>query len=604
MIEREKGTMMNRLTLFIPKDTDWMRSTFIAVGLASLLYELLPVGSGMEVRIRDLGSAYQVTSGMELEAYRTRVQERGYLPPLLPALVKKYTPAEQRAIDQSDDPEAERQRIRQQYVPQGFLGTIVDYVAEKSKPSRHILSKKDEVQEGAPSVRPPDYPLWEHVLSNFGSGKGIDGYRKVLRLWHIHQGENALKLFDLIIDFYGGQLEEPEEALKIWKKYVRPQREEANGNVTALSIIAPTASKGVFSPSAASYQGGKQLKTFWLESYLNWAGYMEVGMPFRSGSDALMYYPLPQDITFSNLRHLINEYRASPLTAALYHYAFSYPRAKLDILSQNVFYQSMVEHLLSNPPESRHINLISGLVGYYYKNLTSHTPFDEVTFRLPPWLPDDADDEVLEHAQTLLKEHHNIISALRGEFAEDLSILAAYRRFITHGEPEAWIDFCIQYNQYRFSKLLEQSWLPLLSLELLEETLMNQEIRDYRPILQNPGFRNIAKAIRSCTVDLRYWKDVKNQNTQFKVRHGLGADLLRVAHDAERFVETLSDFVHDYTRESANVQAQFGETRPFITVDDLEDVIGLVSEYGSRVVASLLVAAGYASDYQRKEQSA
>ena len=132
---------------------------------------------------------------------------------------------------------------------------------------------------------------------------------------------------------------------------------------------------------------------------------------------------------------------------------------------------------------------------------------------------------------------------------------------------------------------------------------MNQDKKDYRPILKDPGFRSIAAAIRACTVNLRYWKDVKKTQTAFKVRHGLGDDLRRNAHDSDRFIEALSEFVHDYMRESSSVQANTGETRDFITADDLYAVTSLVERYGSRVVANLLVAAGYASDYVRKESN-
>ena len=123
--------------------------------------------------------------------------------------------------------------------------------------------------------------------------------------------------------------------------------------------------------------------------------------------------------------------------------------------------------------------------------------------------------------------------------------------------------------------------------------------KDYRPIIENPGFQAIASAIRACTVTERFYQ--RNQNRPFKVRHGLGDDLLRHAHDPERFLETLSGFLHDYARESSNVQANTGDTRVFVTTDHIADVVGLVNDYGSRIVAHLLVAVGYAS-YRKSEQ--
>ncbi|HRL14589.1 MAG TPA: hypothetical protein PKX07_22085, partial [Aggregatilineales bacterium] len=178
------------------------------------------------------------------------------------------------------------------------------------------------------------------------------------------------------------------------------------------------------------------------------------------------------------------------------------------------------------------------------------------------------------------------------------------------GDPDDWIEFAIGYSQHRFKKLPDATWMPFLTDSVFAITLHNtqqedssmQDKKDYRPILENSGFQSIANAINSCTVYLRYVKDVKKQNVAFKVRHGLGDDLRRNAHNPDQFIADLSEFVHDYSQESASVQANTGETRPFVTANDLFEVTGLVAEYGSRVVANLLVAAGYASRYERKSE--
>jgi hypothetical protein len=77
-------------------------------------------------------------------------------------------------------------------------------------------------------------------------------------------------------------------------------------------------------------------------------------------------------------------------------------------------------------------------------------------------------------------------------------------------------------------------------------------------------------------------------------------DLRRRAHNSNDFIEDLTSFLHDYTRESSNVQVDTSETRPFVTQDDLSQIIQLIEQYGSRVVANLLVAAGYCSAYRAK----
>lgn len=122
--------------------------------------------------------------------------------------------------------------------------------------------------------------------------------------------------------------------------------------------------------------------------------------------------------------------------------------------------------------------------------------------------------------------------------------------------------------------------------------------KDYRPILDNPGFQKIAGAINYCTSYSRYKKDVQKDRTfPYKVRHGLGDDLLRNAHNPELFLLDLSDFIHDYRRESINVHANTGKTRTEIEPDDIHEITGLIAQFGSRIVAHLLVATGYAARF-------
>jgi hypothetical protein len=308
---------------------------------------------------------------------------------------------------------------------------------------------------------------------------------------------------------------------------------------------------------------------------------------------------------------IMRQYRDSNYVRDLYDYSNLTPRAKIDALSQIAFYLSMIAHYRDNIPEPDappweqiDPNAISGLVGYYYKDISTQIPFDETTFALPAWLPLDANRDALTESLNALEAHWSLIDAIRDGYAIELTILAHYRRFIALGDADDWIAFTIAYSQYRFARMVDPVWLPQLHIEVLEKTLMNIPHKDYRPIIENVGFRNIAAAIRHCTVQTRYFKDVQKQSITFKVRHGLGDDLRRRAHDADHFIEDLGNFVYDYMRESSNVQANTGETRPYITDEDITDVVALVETYGSRVVASLLIATGYASKLPRKSEEA
>ena len=611
---------MAETTLFVEKNTDQMRSTLVTYGLADLLIHLAEPGAGADVRIVDQGSAYGLqVAGRDPGALLDFVRRRG-LPPLLPAILKPLSANEKKLVE-AGLPEDE---VRRRYKPLGFPADhVVDYGAEKQKADETRQARRKTREEGDVPVRPRDYPLWAHLCSYFGKGSAMRiGYPLVVHAWHAHQGECAAELCELILWAYDDFPNRLDEARLIWRDQIKPRLDTSGfqlfgwdgpqTDISALSIVSPTTAQGSFTLTGAKGINTETPEIFWLEMYLAFAGYMAAAMPFNAGGDALLYYPLPREIQFTFLRRTMDSYRDSGSVRHLYDYSNVMPRAKIDALSQIAFYESMIKRYLANlddpnanPWEQTETNAVSGLVGYYYKNISTQIPFDETTFALPAWLPLQPDTSALEEALAVLNGHRELIEAIRGDYAEELEILASYRRFAALGAPEDWIDFAIAYSMHRFNKMVDSPWMAHLQIELLEKTLMNNpQYKNYRPILENPGFRNLAKAIRSCTVQLRYFKDVKNQQTAFKVRHGLGDDLLRRAHDADDFIEDLGHFVHDYMRESSNVQAIYNETRPLITEDDLYQVVALVNEYGSRVVASLLVAAGYSSSFARKEQEA
>ncbi len=114
------------------------------------------------------------------------------------------------------------------------------------------------------------------------------------------------------------------------------------------------------------------------------------------------------------------------------------------------------------------------------------------------------------------------------------------------------------------------------------------------PILESEGFRNIAYAIRQSTVTAQYRKN-KMDDRRYAVRYGLGRDLVRQSQYPVDFISALSDFLHAYNAESAQVmENRSGPYRRSIKTSDIEEITRLIDEHGSDVIAKLLVAFGYA----------
>lgn len=131
--------------------------------------------------------------------------------------------------------------------------------------------------------------------------------------------------------------------------------------------------------------------------------------------------------------------------------------------------------------------------------------------------------------------------------------------------------------------------------------------RKLKPILDSAGFRNVAAAIRRSTVIPQYFKS-RGDKGPYEVRYGLGAELLRQSAYPERFIQTLSAFLHDYNRETAQVYERFKGNPPVrrtrVTTKDMQQVVALIDEYDSQTVASLLVAYGYAREPREQEAEA
>jgi hypothetical protein len=605
------------MQLFVEKDTDLMRSTFIAIGVAALYEQLAPPGSGQAVRLWDAGGAYVVEVPYEAEQTSAYLERRdGRLPVLIPALKKKFSAGDLKELEK--DPGS---TIRFKYTPQGFPGMhIVDYEAQQTLASENRKAKKGERVEGQPEQVHPDYPVWAHLCSYFGKGSAMRvGYPAVLHAWNAHRGESAQALLELVGWLYSDCPNPTGDAQYHWKQSILPRLDYADYDllttVSSMAVISPSTSKGAFSESVSSKLTENTPEEFWLPIYLAFAGYMLAGMPFTLGSDVLTYYPLPVNTSLSRLRSQMAAYRASEEGRSLYRYSGLMPRARLDALQYIRYYQGLARHIRNNLPEfegDTWVNAISGLVGYYYKDIGgTQIPFDETAFTLPEWLAGGMNEDHLGAIDQLLGAHYDLVNSIRGRTdytSDELNVIHTYRRFITLGNPDDWVAFAIAHTRYWFSQVTDKPWLNFptaqLSLKIFKETLMalQHDKMDYGPIMDSPGFQNISNAIRACTVLARYRKDVKKDSFPFKVRHGLGDDLLRHADNPAEFIADLSGFIHDYARESSSVQVDTGETRSFVSDADLRQIMDLVTLYGSKVVAHLLVATGYASAYRPKSE--
>ena len=116
------------------------------------------------------------------------------------------------------------------------------------------------------------------------------------------------------------------------------------------------------------------------------------------------------------------------------------------------------------------------------------------------------------------------------------------------------------------------------------------------PIVETPGFQNVAYAIRHSTI-IPQSRKARNEDNLYDVRYGLGAELKRKATVRDEFVVALSNFMQNYNQENAQVlENKKQQMRRDLRTSDIQEVIRLVDEYGPEVVANLLIAFGYARE--------
>ena len=126
--------------------------------------------------------------------------------------------------------------------------------------------------------------------------------------------------------------------------------------------------------------------------------------------------------------------------------------------------------------------------------------------------------------------------------------------------------------------------------------------KELRPIVENPGFQNMAYAIRHSTV-IPQARKARGQPILYDIRYGLGAELKRKATVRDEFVAALMDFAQSYNQENAQTLEHTGQQmRRDLRTSDIEAVVGLIDEYGSEVVAHLLIAYGYAREPREEEE--
>jgi hypothetical protein len=221
---------------------------------------------------------------------------------------------------------------------------------------------------------------------------------------------------------------------------------------------------------------------------------------------------------------------------------------------------------------------------------------------LPAWSGDLRTRDDVMALQEIIDEHLDVVRGIDEGHSDGFDLLRRYRDFVSSGNWEAFFDFAAGYSHEILRRLNEGARdVPTFTTSRLRRLMMTNR-KDLTPIVENSGFQNVAYAIRHATI-VPQTRKAKGQENLYEVRYGLGAELKRKGTVRDEFVAALTDFIQSYNQENVQkLESKRQQMRRDVRTTDIAEVVRLIDEYGSEVVANLLIAYGYARE-PREEQT-
>ena len=593
---------MYQQTYYVDKRTGTFADVFLAYGLATLLDSVLDrfVEGDHWVRIRDCGPYYAI----ELSH---RMQEEW----VNQAPLRALAPYIRTGWEEPGDLEG---------LP---ASALIDYPEERDRFLRYIHNVRETMpQEELAKVKPhPRFPILAWVVEP--RMQALGSYNKLILRWQKmdrHFTENLRHIL-MLCATPDGDVEAIESA---WRKRMKEMGGESKSEATLLQLFNPSQGKGQNEPKASRLEMGN-IKSFWLLEYLKAVGMYHCAVPRRvQGTDDRKTYALApvnmrlgandavlaafQEALWNDTAERLKRRKRPPRRLAAFQEAlWSDTAVRMDILSALRYTrcflewceagrgQDLLAELLGQGPE----NFVAGMYVAYYKSLGRASAVMNLSFiELPRWMRVQSPDDVQTY-KGVIEEHENIIRNIDEERG-GYDLLVYYRDFLSGGKWEAFFDFAAAYASFLMRELDRGHYrVRPFTIHNLEVLIMKSN-EPLTPILETPGFRNIAEAIRRSTIIPQYRG---RGESEYDIRYGLGQELKRKALYNDEFIAALSEFMQSYNAENARVYEKTGKQyRKNILTNDVEDIVRLVDKYGATTVGNLLIAFGYAREPREEEE--
>jgi hypothetical protein len=583
---------MSQDVFFVDKTTHTFSDTLAAFGLAALLQEVLDrANQGGSIRLADEGDTYRLTCEPAIED--DWPEQVAGLPFILAPLIR--TPKNAAKL------------------PADLLPTaVVDYEAVRDhrneywearrglpKEARQALARGEyhPAHDSLPSMPDPRWDIFRAI-----NPAGLAGYNGLMAQWW----DSQAALPDLLRLLFGMTANTPNNldgAEAGWKQLAKEKNLPGAAQATAGQIFNPGQGKGQNRAKADNLSMGN-VKSFWLLEWLKAAGFYRAGFTkqLQGVKDRKTYVVAPHDISLKAHQKIMSSFRDKM--------PFSEAATRSDVLVALRYSQAFLNYCQENQAEDLWAQLMGGgspsdaVSGFYvafYKNLGNSAATMNLAFiNVPGWMRLYSAGDAEAYLE-LLGEHEQIVRQLDESHGDAYDLLLRYRDFIAADDLSAFFEFATAYSGYLIGQKERGRYAPQFTGTNLRRLIMGAEpkLSDILDPQKHPGFQSIAYAIRQSTVVAQYRK--QQGDRRYDVRYGLGQELARKAKYPAEFITALSDFLHKYNAENAQVmERRAGPYRRSVQVSDIDDIVGLVDEFGSELMCNLLVAYGYARSGARE----
>jgi hypothetical protein len=358
-------------------------------------------------------------------------------------------------------------------------------------------------------------------------------------------------------------------------------------------LLNPTTGKGV-SASKTQAKSPNSLPSVLVDPFAEWMklrGLWQGMIAYRSGEDFKFMVLEPAGISLGGLNTLRRELEALNL----------YGGVRLDIeatlrltviliINSEVLQKDAKVSLTGRTPRS----VVGGLRQAYFKSLgTAAALMNEALLPLPGWFQiNDREDasaylRIIEEAIGI-SVRGGCLGILDEEKSDEGSVLQQYRSWLATGAFEELMDFHHDFGILMLRKAAAGDYTRQFNTELLDELLIRTYEKEHmvKEIIQNSGFRNLARAVRNTTI---YAVGIKNSKRE--VRFGLAQKWKQsIKQGGGEFSIELAEFVQANNWEIVQKLAGLGFQ---VTTADLDEVFKLIEVHGEAKIGALLLAYGF-----------